>query len=183
MDGHLEKKDIITEICGVDSRRRISAKPAAAEIVRAGQPLFDIILGTAFSSRGYLSERCAEACARASVAEKNLAANRGRTITGAILKNPEGRMRYFLAVMLLTVKTGEKTGHKCAMILNEWLKNEQSRGAKACFLEAIVKLASESKKAGPLAEKLMDEALNSPVASYSARARQIIKRKQRVSDV
>lgn len=179
----MEKKDIITEISGIDSRRSISAKPAAAEIVRAGQPLFDIILGTALSSVGYLSERCAEACARASAADKNLAAKRGPTITGAILKNPEGRIRYFLAVMLLTVKTGEKTGHKCAMMLNEWLKNEQSRGAKACFLEAIVKLAADSEKVRPLAEKLMDNALKSPVSSYSARARQIIKRKQRVSDV
>jgi len=179
----VEKKDIITEISGVDSRRSMSAKPAAAEIVRAGQPMFDIILGTALSSGGYLSERCAEACARASAADKNLAANRGPAITGAILKNPEGRIRYFLAAMLLAVKTGEKNGRKCAMIINGWLKNERSRGAKACFLEAIVKLAADSKKVRPLAEKLMDEALNSPVSSYSARARQIIKRKQRSSAV
>ena len=177
------KTDIITEISGVDSRRSASAKPAAAEILRAGQPLFDIVLDTSFNSDGYLSERCAESCARASIADGSLADKRSDNIIRAVLKNPDGRIRYFLAVMLLSVKAGEKEAYKCACIINEWLKCEESRGAKACFLEAIVKLASCSKKVSPLAEKLMDEALKSPVASYSARARQIIKRKKGASAV
>jgi hypothetical protein len=183
MDNVPGKRDIITEISGVDSGRRISAKPAAAEILLEGQPLFDIVLETALNSKGYLAERCAEACARASVKNGGMAGKRKGKIIRAVLKNPDGRIRYFLAVMLLSVKTGEKDGFKCARIINEWLKGEESRGAKACFLEAIAKLAAGSKKARPMAERLMDEALKSPVASYSARARQIIKRKEGVSAV
>ena len=183
MDKNTEQTDIITEISGVDSRRSISAKSAAEEILRAGPPLFDIVLDTALTSKGRLAGRCAEACARASVKDGGLADKRAGKIIRAVLNNPDGRIRYFLAVMLLSVKTGEKEGYKCAGIIYEWLKREQSRGAKACFLEAIVKLASYSKKVRPMAERLMDEALKSPVASYSARARQIIKRKKGVSAV
>jgi hypothetical protein len=172
--------DIITEISGMDSRRRISAKSAASEIVRAGQPLFDIVFDTAVNSHGHLPERCAEACARAALANSCFAEKRAGEIVVAILKKPEGRIRYFLAVLAGRLAPCEKDAYKCAHIINEWLHGEKSRGAKAAFLEAIAGLYRYSKRLEPMAEKLINEALQSPVPSYSARARQIIKRKGNV---
>jgi|GEM_PF-1531296 hypothetical protein len=175
--------DIITEISGIDSRRRISAKPVASEIIRAGQPLFDIVFDTAMNSYGHMPERCAEACARAALANHCFAEKRSGAIVAAILKKPGGRIRYFLAVLAGRLSPCEKDAYKCAHIINEWLHGEKSRGAKAAFLEAIASLSRYSKRLAPMAEKLINEALRSPTASYSARARQIIKRKGAVPNV
>ncbi|MCE5300140.1 MAG: hypothetical protein LLG37_04605 [Spirochaetia bacterium] len=62
----------------------------------------------------------------------------------------------------------------CAKTTGKWLREQNSRGAKACFLEVIAHPADVNHDMMPMAQKFPNESLKSPVPSYSARARVII---------
>jgi hypothetical protein len=194
-------KDIITELSGMDSRHRISSKYAARELIHSGQFLFNIVLDKALnkplpnqsfhsgsghvrSGSGQASDnnnellriRCAEACARAAEENPALAGKRSKSIISFILKNPEGDLRYFFASMLRFVKIPKIQSSKCAGMLEKWIDEETGKSPRACYLEAISALAEGNPALVPLASRLLEKALNSPVASFSARARQIVMR-------
>jgi hypothetical protein len=167
-------RDIITELSGVDSRHRISSKYAAMEILHEGQFLFDVVLDRALHGSGSLAVRCAEACSRAARKNPGLAEKRSKDIISYVLKKPEGDMRYFSAAMLTCVKIPKKQSLKCAALLEKWLFVEKEKGPRACYLETIAALARSNAALWPLASSLIEEALKSPVPSYSARARIIV---------
>ena len=166
--------DIITELSGMDSRHRISSKYAAREILHSGQFLFDVVLDRALTGTGNVAVRCAEACARAAAENPELAGKRSQNIISFILKNPTGDLRYFTASMLRHVKVSKHQSVKCAVLLEKWLSEEKGKGPRACYLEAVSSLANNNASLKPLAKRLLDEALKSPVPSFSARARQIV---------
>jgi len=168
--------DIITEISGIDSKSRRSAKKAAVEIIRQGSFLYDMIFDKAIGTSGVTAERCAESCARAAVLQPGLTKNKSKPLVRAILANPKGNMRYSLSAILIHTKVSKNDAEKCSAVIKKWLDEEEGRGARACFLETIYALSYASKKIKPLAEELVSEALKSPITSYSARARQIVMR-------
>ncbi len=173
--------DLITELSGIDSKHRISVKKAAAEIVFQGAGLYDLVFERALSAEGVLAERCAESCARAAREIPSLAQKHKNELVTAIRKNPKGNMRYFLASILINVNPGKKQAKDCARIIHKWLNDEVGKGAKACFLEAIVSLSRNNPDVLPLARKLIAEALKSDVASYSARARVVMGKGRKLS--
>jgi hypothetical protein len=170
------KPDIISELAGMDSRYRISAKFAAREVVRQGQELFDLLLDRAMAGAGLLAERCAEACSRAARENPGLAEARQEDIVKSLLSVPEPRMRLFYCDMLLRLKVKKAQAKKIAALCTGWLSDEEEKGLKVIYLEAIASLARHETSLRPLAEALLEKALKSPVPSYSARARQIIMR-------
>lgn len=167
--------DIITELSGMDSKYRISSKFAAAEIVRSGQFLFDIVFEKSLAG-GKLGERCAEACARAAREKPEFAQKRAKEIINTILKEPEGNLKYFLCDALINIRVPKAKSIKCAKVIRQWLASEKTKGPKACYLEAIASLAARNPAVVPIADELIEEALKSPVPSYSARARLIVVR-------
>ncbi len=171
--------DIITELSGIDSKFRMSAKYAGSEIAHSGQMLFDAVLEKALLSSGLAAERCAEACARAARKNPLLVKERQDKIIAAIKNNTYKRIRYFLADMLIYVKPSRKDARECAAIMNKWLEKEEGRGPRAAYLEGITAMADIEPKLRGMAAKLLETALKSPVPSYSARARQIIAGKKR----
>jgi hypothetical protein len=79
--------------------------------------------------------------------------------------------------MLRFVKVTKPQSVKCAVLLEKWIDGETGKGPRACYLEAVSALAERNPALAPLASKLIEKALNSPVASFSARARQIVMRR------
>jgi len=169
-------RDIIAELSGMDSSHRISSKYAAREILHSGQFLFDVVLDKALTGTDNAAVRCAKACARAAEENPDFAAKRSKNIISFILKKPSGGLRYFTASMLRHVKVSIHQSAKCAVLLEKWLSEEKGKGPRACYLEAVSSLAENNASLKPLAERLLNEALQSPVPSFSARARQIVLR-------
>ena len=165
---------LIFDLSGMDPKFRQSSKFAALEIANAGAGLFEVVFKAAMSGKGNDAERCAEACARAAGLNPMLAENASSRIIDSLLKCQNSRLKYFLSVMLINVKVPKAKAAKCAAVILKWLKAETGKGPKAAFLEAIAYLALTDEKLKPLASRMLDDALKSPVASYSARARQII---------
>jgi hypothetical protein len=170
------QNDIISELSGIDSKHRISSKYAAKEILHQGQSLFDFVLDKALWGNGNVAVRCAEACERAARENPALAAKRSKDIISFVMKNPSGNLRYFTAAMLKYAKIPKKQSEKCASMLEKWLCEEKGKGPRACYLETIASLAENNEALVPLASRAIEEALKSPVASFSARARQIVLR-------
>ena len=170
---------IIKDLSGMDPKFRQSSKYAAMEIKAGGRELYELIFNASLNSTGNGAQRCAEACARAAEMDPSIAEGTGGKVVSAILKNTEGGLRYFLCVQLLYVKIPKAAAQKCAKVIVKWIKKETGKGPKAAFLEAIAHMAGDEPKLEPLAVKLLDEALLSDVPSYSARARQIIMRRNR----
>jgi hypothetical protein len=158
----------------MDAKFRQSAKQAAAEIARMGPALFAAVLDAALHSKGILSLRCAEACARSLKLEPSLSKDRSSDIISAVLGGPRGEIRYFLSAMLIHTTVTGPAALKCAMTIRRWSNEPASRGAKASYLEAIAHLSSGNKKVKPIAAGMLNAALKSTIPSYSARARQII---------
>jgi hypothetical protein len=171
--------DIIEEISGISSHSRHSAKLAAQEIANQGQELYDIVFERALLFEGVLSERCAEACARAAAIYPALTQNKADKLTDAITNNPSGNIRYFLSAILAHTNVDKNAAKRNVHVIKKWLDEEKGLGARACYLEAIAKLSTVNPKLKPLAQSLLNEALKSPVPSYSARARVIISGKRK----
>lgn len=174
-------KDIIAELSGVDSRHRISSKYAAREILVSGQFLFDVVLDKSISEKGNLAVRCAEACAIAADKQPGFAAANSEKIVTFILGKPCKELRYFFSYLLIHAKVAKKDSVKCAKLLKKWINDETGKGPRACYMEAISSLAEGNSALAHLASKLLEEALHSPVPSYSARARQIVMRLKKKS--
>lgn len=175
--------DIISEISGIDSKLRRSAAVAAFEIQNTGSELYNIIFDTGLRSKSFLAARCTEACARAASKDPGLAKARAKQTITAVLNNPEPDVRYYLAVIMINIEVPVKQAKKCALMIHKWMKEENGRGAKAAFLEAIAYLSVIDGSIGPLANDILNEALNSPVPSYAARARQVITRMKKKNSI
>ncbi len=167
--------DIITELSGIDSKYRRSAKAAAAEILHQGETLYNMVLDRALSSSGPLADRCAEACSRAARKNPSLAEANMAKIISAIKAKSGKRIRYFLAEALIYMKPSKKQARDCAGIIKDWLEQETGKGPRAAYLEAIAAMAVIEPKLHDMADCLLNEALSSSVASYAARARQILR--------
>lgn len=168
--------DIITKLAGISSELKRSSRGAADAIVKKGPLCFRSVLDTALSTRGTLSMRCAEACSRAVRRKPAFAASNKAKIIHAIKQDKNHEVRYYFTDMLLRLRPGRKEAMDCALMIQKWLDDEIKKGPRAAYLEAIVAMSSIEPRLGDLADRLLDEAFQSSVPSYAARARQILKR-------
>lgn len=168
--------DIITRLAKISSEHARSSKGASLAIVSKGQSCFNAVWSTALDTKGLLSRRCAEACARAARIKPEYAQANSRKIIELIANNSRPEIGYYLVDMLLGLQPDKPGALECGRVIHQWLKSEKGLGPRAAYLEAIVALSQIEPKLEVLADGLLDEALASSIPSYSARARQIIKR-------